>query len=294
MRCADGGVRRVHPILAAHIGDWPELCTAGCTQITRCPTCISKFQDRGSLGAPARLRTKIETLEALRLNRRGYADMRVGLGLRPVWPYWGNHPYSNGPSLFLPDLLHQLWKGVYLTHLVPWWTRLLGPDKLDQRFIGAPRFSGQRNFSSGISVLTQWTGNEARATAQVFLPLIAGETPRKAVQAARCVIDFTYRARLPQLDEDDLATVEIRVQRHRQTTHAPPLPASNSGNGSTRWIQYRRAGASTYRNVGKPGYTCVRNSNGRELFRSGNGEVGQRRSRLLRMAIGRTILTRRK
>lgn len=176
MRCADGAVRRVYPLLATHIGDWPEMCTAGCTQLTRCVLCTSQFRDRGQLGAPARLRTKIETLAALRLDRRGFADMRAGLGLRPIWPYWGNHPYSNGPSLFQPDLLHQLWKGVFLTHLVPWWTRLLGKPRLDERYIGIPCFSGQRHFSSGVSQLTQLTGNEARAMARVFLPMIAGTT----------------------------------------------------------------------------------------------------------------------
>ncbi|KAG9089203.1 hypothetical protein FS749_001534 [Ceratobasidium sp. UAMH 11750] len=142
--------------------------------------------------------------------------MRVGLGLRPTWPYWARHPYASGPSMFQPDLLHQLWKGVYLNHLVPWWTKLLGKEELDRRFIGLPRYSGDRYFPSGISQLTQWTGNEARATARVFLPLIAGDIPRKAVRAARCVIDFMYRARLPQLDEDDLGRLESDLEEFHE------------------------------------------------------------------------------
>jgi hypothetical protein len=53
MHCADGGVCRVYPILLAHIGDWPEICMAGCTHITRCPVCVALFTDRGNLGPPA-------------------------------------------------------------------------------------------------------------------------------------------------------------------------------------------------------------------------------------------------
>jgi hypothetical protein len=208
MRCADGGVRRVHPILSRHLGDWPEHCTAGCTNNTRCPICVSPFNERGELGPPARLRTKPEVLRAMRFNERGYAGVCTALGLRRVWPYWGNQPWSSGPSCIAPDLLHQLWKGMFLTHLKPWWTKILGKVEMDQRYMGVPRYSGHRHFNLGLSPLTQWTGNEARAAAKTFLPIVAGDTPRLAVRAARCVMDFMYRARKPQLDEDDLDRLE--------------------------------------------------------------------------------------
>lgn len=72
MRCADGGVRRVFPIVAVHIGDWPEQAQAGCTSFTRCPVCVTPFHERGDLGPPARLRTKAQTLDAIRLSLREY------------------------------------------------------------------------------------------------------------------------------------------------------------------------------------------------------------------------------
>lgn len=147
------------------------------------------------------------------------------LGLRPVLPYWTEHPWAAGPASIAPDLLHQLWKGVYLDHLRVWWTKLLGTKLLgrgashkqrakagnqamDARYKGVPRYAGQQHFSSGLSALTQWTGNEAKATARVFLAVVAGLTPKKAVRAARCVMDFLYRAQMPQLDEDDLAALD--------------------------------------------------------------------------------------
>lgn len=208
MRCADGGVRLVYPIIAAHIGDWPEQCTAACTSHTRCPVCVTPFHERGDLGPAAQLRTKSQTLQAIRLSLRGYAAMQVGLGLRAMLPYWFDHPWSSGPGSIQPDLLHQLWKGVYLIHVFSWWRKLLGDRKFDARFKGLPRYSGHRHFENGISPIKQWTGNEARATARGFLPIVACESTHKAVRAARCIMDFTFRARMPQMDDEDLLELE--------------------------------------------------------------------------------------
>jgi hypothetical protein len=219
MTCADGGVRCVHPILSRHLGDWPEHCTAGCTNNTRCPICVELFKGRGNLGPPERLRTKPETLRAIRFSERGYTGVCAMLGIRPVWPYWGDHPWSSGPSCIAPDLLHQLWKGMFLTHLRPWWTKLLGKTEMDERYMGVPRFSGHRHFSSGLSLLTQWTGNEARAAAKVFLPIIAGDMPHLAVRAARGIMDFLYQTRKPQLDEDDIAMLENDLGEFHDTKH---------------------------------------------------------------------------
>lgn len=216
MRCADGGVRRVFPIVAVHIGDWPEQATAGCTNLTRCPVCVSPFHERGDLGPAARLRTKPQTLQAIRLSQQGYTAMQVDLGLRPILPYWFDHPWSSGPGSIQPDLLHQLWKGMYLVHVFQWWTKLLGLDELDERYKGLPRYPGHRYFENGISSITQWTGNEARATAPGFLPIVAGERTYKAVRAARCIMDFTYRARMPQLDEDDLLELDMDLAEFHQ------------------------------------------------------------------------------
>jgi hypothetical protein len=181
MTCADGAIRRVHPVLSTHIGDWPEQCNVGCCNTSQCPVCVTSFGARGQFGPAARLRTKPETLRALGFSERGYAAHRVGLGLRPVWPYWGDHLWSSGPSCATPDLLHQLWKGVFLTHIKTWWSKLLGKAELDKRYAGVPCYAGHQHFSSRLSPLSQWTGNEAKAAAKSFLPVIAGNTPLLAV-----------------------------------------------------------------------------------------------------------------
>ncbi|KAG8760695.1 hypothetical protein FRC12_009514 [Ceratobasidium sp. 428] len=72
MVCADGGVRLVHPIVAAHLADFEEQCLASCTQKTRCPVCDVQMHDRGDGQGGGKIRTRIQILQALGHERRGY------------------------------------------------------------------------------------------------------------------------------------------------------------------------------------------------------------------------------
>ena len=107
-------------------------------------------------------------------------------------PFWADIPWANGSATIQPDLLHQILKGVLKTHVMTWWTRILGTNELDQRFSGMPRYAGQRHFHDGITSFIQWTGTESKAAARVFLPLVAGSNPSDGVGAARCIVDFLH------------------------------------------------------------------------------------------------------
>ncbi|KAF8593642.1 hypothetical protein BDV93DRAFT_460613 [Ceratobasidium sp. AG-I] len=207
MKCADGGVRRIHPIPAAHVADFPEQCTGACTMTSRCPICTVKYHARGG-PEPAPLRTKHETIHVLEQGIRGYLPRRKSAGVCPTWPFWADLPFVNGAQCVTPDLLHQLNKGVFKYHLVKWYNRLLGATEIDRRYMGMPGHHGIRHFKWGLSKITQWTRNEAKAIAKVFLPAVAGSQPAEAVGAARCVLDFMYHSHLPQIDEVDLDEME--------------------------------------------------------------------------------------
>ncbi|KAF8874920.1 hypothetical protein BD779DRAFT_1678483 [Infundibulicybe gibba] len=122
MICADGHVRLVFPLLAAYIADYPEQCLVGCCMENRCPKCLVNPKQRGE-GMASILCDPTSTMAHLR-------EMALGLnpvesskyGLRPVDPFWKNLPHCNIFNAFMPDLLHQLHKGVFKDHIVSWAT----------------------------------------------------------------------------------------------------------------------------------------------------------------------------
>ncbi|QRV77137.1 leucine-tRNA ligase [Ceratobasidium sp. AG-Ba] len=210
MVCADGAVRRVHPIAAAHMADFEEQCMVACTYRTRCPICDVPHEGRGDGQGEASLRTRLQTLEALRHARQGYTWTRHHLGIRPTMPYWAKLPFATGHSSLVPDMLHQIHNGVFKNHLLGRWKHILGDETLDERLMGMPRFPGIRHFKTGISSFfkANWRGAESKAAGKILLPLVAESRPADAVRAARCLVDFMYRVHLPQLDDDDLAQLE--------------------------------------------------------------------------------------
>ncbi|KAG8708775.1 hypothetical protein FRC09_001037 [Ceratobasidium sp. 395] len=210
MVCADGGVRRVYPIVAGHMADFEEQCLAPCTRQSRCPICDVPAETRGDGQGNAKIRTRLQTLEALRHARQGYTLTQHNLGLRPNWPYWAKLPFATGHMGFVLDVLHQIHQGVFKDHMLARWRNLLGHGTMDTRLMGMPRFPGIRHFKEGISrfFTLQWTGTESREVAKVFLPMVAGTQLTRAVTAARCIMDFAYRAHLPQLDDEDLDAME--------------------------------------------------------------------------------------
>ncbi|TFK90236.1 hypothetical protein K466DRAFT_485132, partial [Polyporus arcularius HHB13444] len=158
MTCADGYVRHVFPLLAAYIADHPEQCLVCCTKENRCPTCLVERDKRGDLLTSC-YRDPDATKAALQDPR---SDAFSEAGLRDIpQPFWADLPYANIFNCIVPDLLHQLHKGVFMTHLVKWVSTGC-EDELDARFARVPPYPGLRIFSKGISTISQWTGNEYR------------------------------------------------------------------------------------------------------------------------------------
>jgi len=194
--CSDGNVRLVFPILSAYLADHPEQCLVACCKENRCPKCLVPRLERGNV-AQSQLRDVNETLEILQAAFLNMDDTdRFGThGLRPVDPFWKNLPHCDIFSTFTPDLLHQLHKGIFGDHVSKWARKTVpGQDEVDRRFKSMTSHPSLRHFQKGITLVSQWTGQEYKELEKVFLGVIAGATDGAIVSAVRAALDFIYYA----------------------------------------------------------------------------------------------------
>ncbi|KAG9123862.1 hypothetical protein FRC07_013710 [Ceratobasidium sp. 392] len=208
VRCADGGLRRVFPILAIHIANFPEQALISCVRESFCPICWVPREERADKSARYPKQDRGRTLDALCDHINGYSRTIETLGIRPTRPFWVDLPYADIHTCLAPDLLHQLDKGVFGDHVLSWCTALIGKTEMDRRMKGMPRFQRLRHFARGISVISMWTGKEAKALACTLLSAVAACNKPAAVTATRCMLDFLHCAYMPELSEDDLARME--------------------------------------------------------------------------------------
>ncbi|KAH9831721.1 Zn-finger domain-containing protein [Rhodofomes roseus] len=197
MVCSDGGVRRIYPIVAAYIADFPEQCLiTGCRE-NRCPCCTVPG-DRRSEPGEFPLRDPEKTFAALQRQKHGYApSVFTEEGLRAVYnPFWHDLPHSNIFTAITPDLLHQLHKGIFKDHLVSWCMSIIGKDEMDARFQAMASYPGLRHFKNGISRVSQWTGTEHKEMQRVFVGLLSGAVRKEVLTIVCALLDFIYFSQL--------------------------------------------------------------------------------------------------
>ncbi|THU96676.1 hypothetical protein K435DRAFT_663997 [Dendrothele bispora CBS 962.96] len=206
MTSGDGVERLGHTIFAAFVGDYPEQILVTCSISGYCPRCTIPRQRIGENTEPHPLRHLRSILEALQMVDEGAAAFVKACkdaGIKPVFePFWANLPYSNVFLAITPDLLHQLYQGVF-KHMKAWILEAYGTHEIDARCRRLPPNHNIRLFMKGIASLSRLSGQEHDQISWFILGLIC-DTPlpngMSSVRLVRCLrglLDFLFLAQYP-------------------------------------------------------------------------------------------------
>jgi hypothetical protein len=220
MTSSDGAVRRVHPILTCYVADYPEQCLVGCTKYGTCPKCkASSKQLEDPLPKEKRTRQWTETIiEEGKKQANGNPQklhtycMSFDVAGSVYRPFWEGFPLCDIHSSITPDVLHQLYQGVF-KHLVTWCQNILTPQELDRRIRALPPVFGLRQFKQGIFALSQISGPERKNMAKVLLGCLVGCIPSKGIAAVTALLDFIYIAQYPTHDSITLGYLKDALDR---------------------------------------------------------------------------------
>ncbi|EGO28150.1 hypothetical protein SERLADRAFT_346282 [Serpula lacrymans var. lacrymans S7.9] len=179
----DGAIRRVYPILACYVADYPEQCLVTCTKYGTCPKCKRPASElsESTAGEPHTQTWTEEVIHDAKLNvnsfnqfQRRCKEKEVSGGVYK--PFWLNFPHCDIHLSVSPNILHQLYQGGF-KHMVNWC------KELNQHIASLPACYSIYLFKNGISALDQIGGKERKDMGRLLLGCLIGKIPRSAVLA---------------------------------------------------------------------------------------------------------------
>ncbi|KAG8792225.1 hypothetical protein FRC12_006743 [Ceratobasidium sp. 428] len=216
--CADGYCRHIYPIIASWIADWPEQNNLACTTQGGCPKCMQGWKGRGDRGPRVPPRDPDDTLEALKAYKKSKKPaVLTALRLRAIEPFWAGIPHMDIGNCLTPDLLHQLYKGMF-EHARDWVEDLLGTEEFNRRFKKMPGAKDLRHFKKGVTTVKNWAGRETRDMMRQFLPIVVdAQAPADFVRMIRALLDFSYIAHGARLTDIDLEELDNALEAFHKT-----------------------------------------------------------------------------
>jgi hypothetical protein len=221
MRSGDGVLRRVHPILAIYIGDYPEQLLVAGVKNGECPKCMIGSKELGSIITPLQNRDVTAVLNAFEKADSDPCQFLTACEaekIKPLHhPFWQHLPLVNIFQSLTPDVLHQLHQGV-VKHLIKWLKAAYGTAEIDARFQRVAPNHHIRIFKSGISGLSRLTGKEHDQMCRILMGIVVDMRlpgnldPSRLIRAVRAIMDFLYLAQLPIHGSKSLLALATSLQ----------------------------------------------------------------------------------
>jgi hypothetical protein len=215
----DGAVRKVYPILATYVADYPEQCLVTCAKNKTCPKCRRKEEELElpTPGEPRKPKWTYSVIQDARSRHRSGTTssvynlcMESDVAGGKYEPFWVGFPLVDIHRCIAPDVLHQLYQGV-LKHLISWVQEVMGKDVLDSRIRSLPPAYGVRHFKNGISELAQVSGVERKHIARILLSCLVGKISSEGIIACRSLLHFIHLAQYPSHDEETLRYMQTEL-----------------------------------------------------------------------------------
>ncbi|KAF7341442.1 hypothetical protein MVEN_01881400 [Mycena venus] len=191
--------------------DYLEQYLVACCRENSCPRCLVKPKQKGE-PINSTMRNPGETLQVIIVDQsqNKFPVKFVDQNLRPINPFWADFPHCDIFSSMTPDLLHELHNGVFGDHIVKWLTQAITSEdgEVDRRFRAMTPHPSLRHFAKGISLTSQWTGNERKHMEKVFLGILAQATDPAVQRAVAAILDFIYYAHFETHCDESLARLD--------------------------------------------------------------------------------------
>jgi len=210
MAGGDGVVRRIHPICACFVVDYPEQVLTVGVKTGECPGCTVHRDELGEFSASGgnHFRDISKILDVLVVlddsnDYSSFVHTCAGLSVKPLAePFWKGLPFTNIYQAITPDVLYQLYQDVF-KHLVSWIKTAFGEDEMDARCRRLSPNHNVRHFLNGIGCLSRISGQEHDQISRIILgliidiPLPEGRSPVRLICAVRAILDFIHLAQYP-------------------------------------------------------------------------------------------------
>ena len=194
-----------------------------CTKNGTCPKCRQKAENLEEAKSAASRTSLWTTSIILEANEKAQGsssafhrecmDHDVAGGVYD--PFWKDFPNTDIHKTITPDILHQLYQGVF-KHLIGWCQSIVGEKELDQRIQALPLGQGLRRFKNGISALSQISGTERKNMAKILLACIHDVLPPRGTHAVKGILDFIYLAQYSTHDNITLSYMQDALQEFHQ------------------------------------------------------------------------------